>query len=48
MQEPKREWKVTKAQLLQYVSKFGSDDNVGLRQVKRNVKDFLSPLPRNP
>ena len=43
MHEPKGDWKVTEPQLLRYVSKFGSDDNVGLRQVKRNVKDFLSP-----
>lgn len=43
MHEPKGEWKVTEGHLLKYVSSYGSSDNIGLRSVKQNVKDFLKP-----
>ena len=40
--EPKKEWKVSIERLMKYASSFASGDNVGLKTIKRNVKDFLA------
>ena len=42
MHEPKQEWTVSVERLKKYASSYESGDNVGLRQVERNVKDFLA------
>jgi hypothetical protein len=39
---PGKQWKVKLPQLAKWISTFGSTDNVGLRDVKRNVREFLN------
>lgn len=41
MHEPRKAWTVTLTRLTEYVSDFGYYDNIGLKDLKRRVKDFL-------
>jgi len=40
-QVPGREFNISPDQILKWVSSYGPDDNVGLRQVKQRVHDKL-------
>jgi hypothetical protein len=39
--EPGREWKVQPAQLAKWAASYTGSENVGLRDVKRRVHDWL-------
>jgi hypothetical protein len=41
---PGQTWKVSPEDVLKYVSKRGTRDNLGLQAVKREVSDFLAKL----
>jgi hypothetical protein len=44
MHEPKKQWKIHPVQLFKWVQFIGAKDNVGLKDVKRHVYDWLEPF----
>lgn len=41
MHKPVRGWKVTTQQLLRWVQQYPSGENIGMKQTRRRVEDFL-------